>query len=181
MVSRGNRAPNPLPLPYAPKLLKRLRSINTRLVVPRRLVDVVSSAVAGDGAFLGRAGGRVVGAVGLDDVVFDERVACPAVQRDVRVYVGCVPGTAVGYGATRARVPAFSCDEVADVGPGYVVFAACLLRKVSLGEMSVATEMCVWSEMMGWGYARRCCSSQSLGRRSRKSRRSHYWCPVQRA
>lgn len=128
VVASGNRPPNTLPLPHAPELLERLRSINTRLVVPRRLVDVVRSAVAGDGAFLGRAGGRVVGAVGLDDVVFDERVACPAVERDVGVYVRRVPGTAVGYGAPCAGVPAFACHEVAHVGPGYVVFAACLSR-----------------------------------------------------
>lgn len=133
MISRCNRPANPLTLPHAPKLLKRRRPIDTRLVRAGRLIDIVRPAVRRHGAlFRGPAAG-VVGPVGLDNVVLDQRVARPAVQRDVGVYVGRVPGARVGYRAARAGVPAFACDEVAHVGPGYVVFAGCLGMLLVLG------------------------------------------------
>lgn len=34
----------------------------------------------------------------------------------------------VGHRPARAGVPAFACHEVADVGPGYVVFPGCLFN-----------------------------------------------------
>jgi len=126
VVARGNRAANTLHLSDTPELLERLRAVDGRLVDPRCLVDVVCAAVRRDGTFLRGSRGWVVGAVGFDDVVLDERIACPAVERDVGVYVRGVPGTGVGYCATRAGVPAFAGDKVANVGPGYVVFASCL-------------------------------------------------------
>jgi hypothetical protein len=120
-----NRAPNALLLADRPELLERRRAVDAGLVGARRLQDVVGAAVGGDAAFLLRGGGGVVRAVGLNDVVLDERVARPAVQRDVRVDVGGVPGTAVGHVADAAGVPAFAGDEVAYVGPLDVVLVGC--------------------------------------------------------
>lgn len=55
VVSRGNRAADALRLAHAPELLERLRAVDRRLVVPRRLVDVVGPAVGCDGALFGGA------------------------------------------------------------------------------------------------------------------------------
>lgn len=93
MVPRGNRAANPLHLPHAPELLEGLRAIDARLVHARRLVDVIRAAVTRHGALFRRPRAGVVRAVGLDDVVFDEGRARPAVERDVRVDVCGVPCT----------------------------------------------------------------------------------------
>jgi hypothetical protein len=78
-----NTAPNTLLLPDRPKLLERARSINRRLVGSRRLQNVVRAAVSGDGALLLSSRSGVVRAVGFDNVVLDQGVARPAVQRDV--------------------------------------------------------------------------------------------------
>jgi hypothetical protein len=83
MVLDRNRASDALASPHTPELLERRRPINRRLVGAGRLEDVVSAAVGLDGALLLSSRGGVVGTVGLDDVVFDERVACPAVEGDV--------------------------------------------------------------------------------------------------
>lgn len=91
MVTRRNRAANPLRLPDTPKLLERSCAIDRGLVCAGGLVDVVSPTVRRDSALLGCSRRRVVGAVRLDNVVLDEGVAGPAVEGDVRVYVGGVP------------------------------------------------------------------------------------------
>lgn len=108
MIARRNRTANPLRLPNAPKLLERGCPINTRLVGTCSLVDIVHAAIGRNSTLLGGSGRGVVAAIGLNDVVFDERVACPAVQRDVGVYVRSIPSTRVGHGASGAGVPAFS-------------------------------------------------------------------------
>jgi hypothetical protein len=105
VVLNGNGTPNTLASPHTPELLERRRSVDGRLVGAGGLEDVVGAAVRGDRALLLSSRGGVVGAVGLDDVVFDERVACPAVERDIGVYTACIPGAVVVYYAFRAGVP----------------------------------------------------------------------------
>jgi hypothetical protein len=120
-----NRAAHTLLLPNAPELLESRRAINTRLVGARGLKDIVGAAVGGDGALFLSSRSRVVGAVGLDNVVLDQGVARPAVERDVAVDGPGVPSAAVGDVADAAGVPALAGDEVADVGPGDVVLGVC--------------------------------------------------------
>lgn len=74
-----------LSLANAPVLLERAGAVDAGLVDARAERNVVGAAVGGDGSLALRVGGRVVGAVGFDDVVFDEGVACPAVDGEVTV------------------------------------------------------------------------------------------------
>jgi hypothetical protein len=83
-----------LTLPNTPILLKGANTINRRLVSASRHSNVVGSAVGSDSALALRVGGGVVCAVGFDDVVFNERVAGPAVNGEVAVALG-LEGTAV--------------------------------------------------------------------------------------
>lgn len=76
-------AADALLLADGPELREGRRAVDGGLVDARGLEDVVVAAVRGDGALLGCGRCRVVAAVGLDDVVLDERVASPAVERDV--------------------------------------------------------------------------------------------------
>lgn len=73
---------------YSPILLKRLRPVDRRLVVPCRHEHIVRATVRVDRAATGRAAGWVVCAVRFDDVVFNERVAGPAVDGEVAVSLG---------------------------------------------------------------------------------------------
>lgn len=77
-----------------PELLECLGAVDRGLVHARGLEDVVGGAVAGHRTFLGGGRGGIVGAVGLDDVVFNERTASPSINGEVAVSVGCV-GTRV--------------------------------------------------------------------------------------
>jgi cytoskeletal protein CcmA (bactofilin family) len=88
-----------------PELLKGSSSVNGRLVVAGSLENVVCAAVRVDGTLDLSSRRRVVGSVGLNNVVFDERVAGPSVQGDVRIDVLCVPGTAVSERLGGTRVP----------------------------------------------------------------------------
>ena len=73
-----------------PELLEGLGAVDRGLVVASGLEDVVVGSVAVDGTLPLSSGGGVVGAVRLDDVVLDERVASPAVDSEVAVAVGLV-------------------------------------------------------------------------------------------
>ena len=117
----GDGAAGPLRLPDAPVLLEGLGALDRRGVHARRDVDVVGAAVAGDGALVGA--GRPVGAPVVDDVVLDERVRRPAVQRQVGV-AGRAEGAGVGHAAAGAGAPALAGDEVAGVLPRRAVVAA---------------------------------------------------------
>lgn len=101
----SNATTNALITAHTPKLLERSRAINRRLVRASSLKDVVCAAVGLDGTLLLSSRRGVVGSVGFDNVVLDERVAGPAVERNVRVYVLGVPGAAVLYDALGAGVP----------------------------------------------------------------------------
>lgn len=62
---------DPLALPHAPVLIEGLCPLDAGLVVPRRLGNRVGTSVGGEGPQLGGAGGGIVGAEGLDNVVLD--------------------------------------------------------------------------------------------------------------
>lgn len=100
---------NALASPNRPVLLEGSSAVNGRLVGAGGLEDVVCATVRGDGTLLLSSRRGVVRAVGLDDVVLDERVASPSVKRDVGVYIGGVPGARVlDYLVRRTGVPSES-------------------------------------------------------------------------
>lgn len=68
-----------------PVLVEGPGTVNGGLVVTGGLVEVVSATVGVDSALVGGSAAGVVGAVGLDNVVLDERVAGPAVDGEVTV------------------------------------------------------------------------------------------------
>jgi hypothetical protein len=87
VILRRNSAPNPLLRANAPVLRERLGPIDRRRIHARARVDLVLAAVGRHGALVGQLAGRVVGAVRVEDVVFDQRGAGPAVDAEVGVAV----------------------------------------------------------------------------------------------
>lgn len=85
---------------HRPVLVEGLGAVDGGLVDALGLGDLVRRAVGGDGALDGGLRGGVVGAEVLDDVVFDQWVAGPAVNGKVGVAVGVVRA-GVGDGASR--------------------------------------------------------------------------------
>jgi hypothetical protein len=128
VVLDSNRSTNALALPNRPELLERSGTIDRWLVGSGSLEDIVCAAVARDGALLLSSRRRVVRAICLHNVVLDQGVASPAIERNVGVLIGSVPSSRVGDDALTAGVPAFACDEVADVGPFDVVLKYGLAR-----------------------------------------------------
>jgi hypothetical protein len=123
-----DRTTNTLLLPDRPELLEGRGTIDRRLVGTGGLENVVSATVSGNGTLLLSSRTGVVRAVSLDNVVLDQRITSPAVERDVRVDIAGIPGTRVGDVADTAGVPALTSDEVADVGPlDIVLFISQLL------------------------------------------------------
>lgn len=106
MVLDCNSASNTLTLPDAPELLECRRAVDAGLVDAGGLQNVVCAAIRGDGTLLLSSRAGVVGAVGFDDVVLDQRVAGPTVEGDVGVDVLGVPSSSVVYDAVAAWVPA---------------------------------------------------------------------------
>lgn len=92
MIGRRNRPTGPLTLPNTPVLIERSRSLDRRSIRSYTFVNIVGSAVGGDGALVGKAGGWVVGSVAFEDVVFHERRGGPAVDGEVGVSVRLVVG-----------------------------------------------------------------------------------------
>jgi len=119
-------ATNTLLLADTPELREGRCAENGRLVVAHRLQDVVGAAVNADATLLLSSAGWVVRAIGLDDVIFDEGVGGPAVERDVRILVGSVPGSAVGNGAGCSGLPSLTSNKVAYIAPGDGVLATLL-------------------------------------------------------
>lgn len=121
-----DRTTNPLLLPDTPELGERAGTLDGRLVVSGRLENVVGAAIGRDGTLLLCCRRGVVAAVRLDDVVLDEGVPGPTVQRDVAVDGSSIPGAGVGDGAACSGIPALSSDEVVDVVPADRVLATSL-------------------------------------------------------
>ena len=122
-----NGSADSLLLPDAPELGEGTGSLNGWLVVAHRLEDVVGAPIDVDGALLLSSRRRVVAAPGLDDVVLDEGVLGPAVERNVGVLRCGIPGTRVGNGAGCSGLPSLSGNKVANVVPGGGVFATILV------------------------------------------------------
>ena len=83
MLGRVDGATDALGAADGPVLIEGRGAENRGLVDAAGLVDVVGAAVVVDGAEALRARRGVEGAVGLDDVVLDERVGGPAVEGEV--------------------------------------------------------------------------------------------------
>jgi hypothetical protein len=71
----------------APVLRESLGAVDRGRVDAGARVDLVLAAVGLHGALVGQLAGGVVGAVRVEDVVFDERRARPAVDAEVGVAV----------------------------------------------------------------------------------------------
>lgn len=83
VLARVDRAADALLATDGPVLVEGSGADDGRLVDTPGAVDVVHAAIVLDGAEARRAGRRVVRAVGLDNVVLDERVGGPAVEREI--------------------------------------------------------------------------------------------------
>jgi hypothetical protein len=103
MVSGGNGSADALLTANRPVLLEGLGTLDGRRVGAGADVDVVVCAVASNLTLLLAAAGGVVRAERLDDVVLDQGVLGPAVQREVAVALGAV-GARVLDGSRRVRV-----------------------------------------------------------------------------
>lgn len=80
MISSGNSSLRALILTNRPVLGEGRSTLNGRLVNPLTGIDIIGTAVAGDGSLLGCAGGGIVSAEVFDDVEFDEGICGPAVD-----------------------------------------------------------------------------------------------------
>lgn len=78
-----NTSAGALVLAYRPVLLKGLGAVDGRRIGALGLGNLVAGAVRGDGAFDRSLGGGIICAKVLDDVVFDQRVAGPAIDSEV--------------------------------------------------------------------------------------------------
>lgn len=85
VILHGDRASDALGGANRPVLLEGPGTIDRGLVVASRNVEVVGATVSLDLSFVLRSAAGVVGAVGLNDVVLDERVASPAVDGQIPV------------------------------------------------------------------------------------------------
>jgi hypothetical protein len=110
-------ATDTLLLTDGPELVEGGGTLDRGLVDTLGAVDIVGAAVTADGAEPLGAGGGVVGAEGLDDVVLDQRALGPAVHGQVAVDVSAVPGAVVADDTGRARLPTLAGDEVVDIVP----------------------------------------------------------------
>lgn len=88
VVGSGHSTAGALALADGPVLVEGRSALDGGLIDLLVLVDVVGSTIAIDGTLVGHAGARVVGAVVLEDVVFDERASSPAVNGKVGVTRG---------------------------------------------------------------------------------------------
>ena len=107
-----------------PVLVKGRRALDGRLVDAAGLVDVVGTAVVVDCAEPGGAGRGVVGAVRLDDVVLDEGVGGPAVERQVCANILALfrkeiwPERSSTYSCSRCSCSRCRCRRPCAAGPG---------------------------------------------------------------
>lgn len=88
VVLHGDSTPNPLGGANGPVLLKGLGSVDRGGVGPSSDINVVCTAIGGDTALALTAAARVIGAIRLDHVVLDQRVASPPVNGQVSIAAG---------------------------------------------------------------------------------------------
>jgi hypothetical protein len=122
VVGGRDSARGALRLADGPVLVKGGCALDGGGVVPGGLVDVVVRAVRVYRADEGGAGGGVVAAEVLDDVVLDQRAGGPPVEREVRVARRAVVAAEVD-GPRAAGVPPLAGYEVVAVLPDYLVLA----------------------------------------------------------
>ena len=102
MVGRGDCAARALGLADGPVLVERSCAVDRRLVGTDIQVDVVSATIRGDSTLVSSTSGGVVVTERLGNVVLDEWVRGPAVDRQVTVAVGLVVG-GVGDGPSEVE------------------------------------------------------------------------------
>ena len=83
MVRSRDRAARAVRLADGPVLVEGSGSLDRGRVHASALVDVVGRAIGGYGALVAETAARVVRAEALDDVVLDEGVGGPAVNRQI--------------------------------------------------------------------------------------------------
>lgn len=88
VVLHVDAAADALLLAHRPELLEGPGALDGRLVVAGRDKDVIVAAIRVDGALPLCTAGRVVGAVRLNNIVLNERVAGPAVDGEVAIALG---------------------------------------------------------------------------------------------
>lgn len=90
VAARLDGAAGALVLADRPVLVESLDAVDARCVVTSALAESIGATVALHGTQVGGIRGGIVGAEVLNDVVLDERVAGPTVNREVTVAVGLV-------------------------------------------------------------------------------------------
>jgi hypothetical protein len=85
MVACSDGATHALGLADRPILIEGGSSLNRWLVDALVQVDIVGATVTGNGALVGASGGWVVVTVGFDDVIFNEGIGHPSINREIRV------------------------------------------------------------------------------------------------
>jgi len=142
VLARVDGAADTLGAPDRPILVEGRRADNRRLVDAPCAVDVVHAAIVLDRAEAGGTCRRVVCAVGFDDVVLDQRVGGPSVERKVcfvslsssrpryrkviltAVDIVVVPSTVIRNLTRRAGVPSLAANPIVHVVPAYAIRAA---------------------------------------------------------
>lgn len=81
MVGHGDSASDTLRVAHRPVLGESLGAFNGGGVVANGSVDIVSGTVAGDCALEGTTAAGIVRAVRLDNIILNQRVGGPAVDR----------------------------------------------------------------------------------------------------
>jgi len=122
VVRGGDSSAGAVALADRPVLVEGRGALDRRLIDALSFVDVVCRAVRGETALERRAGGGVVGAEVLDNVVLDERAGGPSVHGEVAVAARVVR-TAEGDRPSSAGEPSLSSDKVAACAPAYAVLS----------------------------------------------------------
>jgi len=135
-----------------PVLVERRGADDRGLVHALRLEDVVNGAVGGETALERGASGWVVSAEVLDDVVFDERALCPAVDGQIAVAVGVVGATERDR-PRGAGHPPLASNKISVSTPGDTVLSVSLVG-VRHGSTAISPERVVVAAV-GAGAARR--------------------------
>jgi hypothetical protein len=91
----------PLGVADGPELLEGLGSVDGGLVDTGGLQDIVVGSVAVNCSLLLGSGRRVVRAIRLNNVIFDECISSPTVDSEVAVAVGLVYLSSVRIGTSR--------------------------------------------------------------------------------
>jgi len=138
VVCGGDRSAAALGAAHRPVLVEGRSPNDGWLVDALGLVDIVYRSVGGDGAFGRGAGGGVIGAKVLDDVVLDERIGRPTVDGKVTVAARC-EGTAEVDRPSGTGIPTLSTNKVSACAPGHTVFTSSLIG-ISDGGTTISPE-----------------------------------------